>query len=642
MDRPVRALALLSCVTALGCHTNVAYQPKDCSAFMERQCLTPFPSSWFEQADPHTPTGVRVVFPDGVLPVNAMRVRVKPSALGSFDGYSPATPIIVYFEQGVTASQLPGPDAGDASTASDSPIAIIDEATGERAPFFAELDANAAAGDRQGLIIRPLVRLHPSAHYAVAITTALKDSTGHALAPQGQFAKWASGSLSGSDKLSAISDRLDETARALKKAGIDRSQLALAFDFHTASEDFLTGRLVSMRDRALAQAPKGLGYQLTDVQNPAQADDPNALRTIEGTFDAPSFEAGTDPSLLNLDADQKPIMGAPAPWPLFAVIPRCALTAPGPVPLLILGHGLFDTAKSELLDDRSMLQNLCMVAVGTDWLGVTMNDYLNIASTVLPDANQFGLITDRLQQAHVNFQVLTRLALNALASDPAFMVNGHPAYDTSRVYYWGASNGGIQGATYLALSPDIDRGVLNVPGAVWSAMIWRSSHFATAITLLTEAYPDRLDQQVLIGLSQILWDHTDPINFAPHLASPLPGVANTKQVIYQEAIGDAQVPNICTRIAMRTIGARGLAPLVQHLYGIEEVSGPTSGVIYTQWDVMATPLPPSTNTPATDNPAHEAVRGLPAVVDQTRMFFQPNGTIVNTCSGKPCVFPPSS
>ncbi|MHB8419774.1 MAG: hypothetical protein ACYDCL_16990 [Myxococcales bacterium] len=170
-----------------------------------------------------------------------------------------------------------------------------------------------------------------------------------------------------------------------------------------------------------------------------------------------------------------------------------------------------------------------------------------------------------------------------LSRDPVFQVNGRSVYDPSTRYYWGASNGGIQGTTFLALSPDIPRGVLNVPGAEWSLMIWRSSDFSDAFFVFDASYPDKLDQQILIALSQS----------------------------------------------------------VTPVYGLSSQPGPLSGIVYTQWDVRPAPLLSSSDVPPQDNAAHEACRRLPQSIQQSIDFLQPAGQIVQTCSG-PCQFPPGT
>ncbi len=612
-----------------------------CSPLATDQCLTPFPNAWFEEAAP-TATGFEVVFPDGTLPVNSSGTPVRQSAFGPSDGFSPATPIIVYFPQGVDPAGLTPASQAASSLDPQNPIALVDMASGQRIAFFSELDENASpsAGQKQALLIHPMTRLAHAHRYAVAITTALHDASGQPLAPEGAFAQWVANRLPGDAPLAEIASRLDDDAKALASLGISRDQLVLAWDFDTGSENQATGRLVQMRDAVLSAAPQGLGYAIDSVAvDDGGVGGQGALRIIDGRFQAPSFEAGPDPSMLNLAPDGGVIMGPAADWPFTAIVPYCAASAAAPVPLVVVGHGLFSDAHSELMGDRDLLEKLCMVGIGTNWTGDALPDLGVFAGTVLVNANQFGLITDRLMQAHANFVVLTRLAKNALASDPAFALGSRPAYDPSTVYYWGASNGGIQGATYLALSPDVERGVLNVPGAEWSLMIWRSADFGAAIVILDASYPDKLDQQLLIGLSQLAWDRTDPIEFAVHFNDPLPGVPMKKNALFQESSGDAAVTNLATEVEMRTLGATGLAPLVHPVFGIPSAPGPLSGIVYTQWDVQPTPLPPATDVPPPGNSAHGACRALPESIAQTKAFLTPGGEVIQTCDGG-CLFPP--
>ena len=53
----------------------------------------------------------------------------------------------------------------------------------------------------------------------------------------------------------------------------------------------------------------------------------------------------------------------------------------------------------------------------------------------------------------------------SFATDPtATVINGRLTIDPSRRYYYGNSQGGIFGLNYMALSTDVERGCLGVPG----------------------------------------------------------------------------------------------------------------------------------------------------------------------------------
>lgn len=608
---------------------------KGCAPFQADQCLTPFPNAWFEQGDSTTVTDQRIVFPEGVLPEMSPGKEVDPNLFGRLDGYSPATPMIVWFSQGVDASQLAPlgaqtiDDRIPASLAGDSPIVLLELASRERVPFFAELDANAnpAAGDRQSLLIHPMVRLQFAKRYVVAVRTTLRDASGQPLAPEGAFADWVAGKLAPGTALAELAERLDTDAAALASVGISKKDLALAWDFDTASQESTTGQLIAMRDETFAREPDGFGFTVTSTDE-TRTD--TRYRIINGTFQAPSFETGPDPSPLAIDEQGHAVMGDLADWPFTALIPACAETAPGPLPILVMGHGLSSSAQITVSRNDALANGLCMVLVGTDWKGLSRSD-VGTLTGVFSDLNSFPLVTSRLEQAHLNFLVLTRLMTKALGRDAALSVNGRSAVDPTQVYYWGESNGGIQGTTFLSLSPDVSRGVVDLVGAQWSLLTWRSTEFAPMLLALQSIYPDKLDQQVMTALTQSLWDKTDPIEHATALRG------SSKQLLFRESVHDSVVSNIATRTMMRTLGASALGPLVEPVWQLPGNAGPLEGLVYAQWSVDPQPVPPLTNVPAPDNGGHYKIRESPGSLAQMQGWLRPGGKAVNPCGG-PCLF----
>ena len=616
----------------LGC---AASPPPDtvpgCNPILGDDCLTPFPSAFFEANDPTTATGVRVAIPDAVLPM-PRSAPLTGARFALHDGMSPSTPFIVYFKAGVDAMQLPTLATLDASVQPDSPVQVIDFTTGARVPVMAELDANALPGQRQALIIRPMVRLAPATRYVIALV-GLHDAAGKPLAPAPFVALRDHTPLS--DSLEPVALHYDEIFASLDAAGVARGQLTLAWDVITASDADLTGHLVAMRDQALGMVG-ALTWTITKATDtPA---DPHRLREVIGTFQVPSFlTVDTLTSVLNADAAGNPLLRGLGTANFVVDIPACAATATAPLPVLVFGHGLFGTAPVELATpyEKQVGDFLCMVQIGTDWIGLSNPDFPTLANHVLPDFNQLHIVTDRLQQAHVNAQVLTRLFLTRMKDDPALQLAGRPVTDGSQVYYYGISDGGIQGTTFMALSEDVTRGVVNVPGCEWSSLMYRSMDFGPLLSLLSSVLPDPLDQQVLLALMQPDFDATDPASFAPHVfGDRLPGVP-AKQLLVQESINDLQVSNMATRVLVRTLGLPGL-DLEQPVFGVTELPGPLPSA-YTQWDVTPTPVPPTGNMPATDdNGAHEAIRRLVDLEDQLAGFLTPTGMVIQTCTG-PCV-----
>jgi hypothetical protein len=602
--------------------------PAGCNPLIGDDCATPFPSSFIEVADATTATGVRVAIADSSLPHPHAAPPLSAARLNRHDGISPSTPFVVYFARGVDPAQLPTQATLDRSVAADSAVQVLDFATGQRVPVFAELDANAVPPARQALIIRPMVRLAPATRYVVALV-GLNDADGHALDAPGFAALRDRTALNAS--LAKAAARYEEIFAALAAAGVARSSLTLAWDLTTASDADATGHLVAMRDQALAMVDS---LQWTITATTDTPSDPNRFRQIVGTFEVPSFLV--DDSLtatMNADAAGNPQLRGLGTANFVVDIPTCAQTANGPLPVMVFGHGLFGTAPTELATAYSkQLGNfLCMVQIGTDWIGLANYDFPVLANNVLPDFNNINIVTDRLQQAHVDAQVLTRLFLTRMKSDPAMAIANTPVTDGSQVYYYGISNGGIQGGTFMALSEDVTRGVLDVPGCEWSLLIQRSTDFNNLQSILDVELPDPLDQQLLLATLQVEFDYTDPASFAQHLlASPLPNTP-VKQILVQESIHDAQVTNIATRVLARTMGLPGI-DLEQPVFGVTQLAAPQPSA-YTQWDVMVT-APPDTNTtlPA-DNGAHGEIRKLVDLENQLKAFMTPTGQVTQTCTG---------
>jgi hypothetical protein len=340
--------------------------------------------------------------------------------------------------------------------------------------------------------------------------------------------------------------------------------------------------------------------------------------------------------MMNFGADGQPAISGTRDVPVTILIPKCAATEQKPLPYVVFGPGLFGNAKAYLAMQvfHEVADRVCMIWIGTDWIGLATDDIMILATYILPDLNKVYILTDRLQQGHVNNQVMTRLFRTALKDDDALKVDGHTITDGKEVYYFGVSNGGVQGGTYMALSKDVTRGTFNVPGCEWSFMIFRSTQFNPINPFLDSLYPDPLDRQLLVAASQADWDYSDPASFAAHLLrDPLPG-ATVKRILVQESIGDAQVPNLATRVLARTIGLKGL-DLTQHVYGIEEASAPLDSA-YTQWDTHISPLPPTTDMPApNDNGAHSDIQTFLPLQEQVQMFFAPDGQVQSVCGG-PC------
>jgi hypothetical protein len=652
-------------------------RPDLCEILNNAECMLPYPSSRFLEPAA-TPTGWRLAFPDGGMPkqnLNGVPTSLSPEPYRKLDGFSPTVQVLMHFPGGVDpvlsgASHLipgkPGePNArsyGTRSLDADSPTVLIDADSGEHIIHFVETDARAVGNPaRQVLFLRPGRSLQPGHHYIVAVRHLLHPD-GSAITPESSFAALRDRRPSTIASLEARRLHFEDLFFRLRHAGVERDDLQLAFDFVVQSDEGLTGQMLSMRDQAFAWLAAQSAPSFT-VQSVTENDcsQPGAFvwRVISGTFQVPLFltsdpvaDSGT-PGTLSVDADGNPVQNGITNPPFTIAVP-CSVLAGGGTPKhpLLFGHGLFGRG-SDILGylNQPLLHGFDFVVGATDWRGLSSPDLNPIATSylvkVILNLNQFDALPDRSRQGMLNTLVLGRmLRSGAFDVSPDFQTpGGTPVIDTSDMYYFGASLGGILGTMFAGLSPDIERANLDVPAINFSLLLQRATPFIQFDALL-KATGVNDPMETALGLSIIheLWVRGESASLATHVTrNPLPGT-NAKKILLTEAFLDQQVSNQGTEIEARTLG---LPQLVGSLLpGVAEVPD-EAGPLDSAWVVYDTGsfdlddpahapfIPPLANLAATPNDCdpHPRRGFIPASVDQLLHFLQPGGKIENFCNG---------
>ncbi|GGN51505.1 hypothetical protein FHR83_009316 [Actinoplanes campanulatus] len=589
--------------------------------------LLPFPSDRFTVADRSSPTGRRVHFPAGSLPANVAGTHIDPAEWNRQDGFSPGTPILVHVPglDPVTSGIAPVTDIGR-SLRPDAPIVLLNTRTGQRTPYWAELDAHAADDPaRQLLIIRPAVALSEATRYLVVLR-GLRDRTG----------AW----IPAPDR--AVSQRQGH-------------HLYLTWDFTVASRAGLTGRVLRMRDAAFAALGRAApAFTIGQVTDYTAEQDARIARQVRGTVTVPSYltGAGGPGSRLNYPpgGELPAASGTTYAAEFVCNIPR-GVTAQKPAHLSLYGHGLLG-APTEINagNVKQMAYDHGFLFCATSWIGLSAADIPFVAG-VWSDLSGFPSVPDRLQQSFLNFLFLGR----AMVANGGF--DAHPAFQDGQgrslldrrggLHYDGNSQGGINGGALTAIAQDWTRAVLGVPGMNYSTMLQRSTAFAPFQQLMDRSYPDRTDQQVIFGLLQMLWDRGEANGYAQHLTSrPLPGTP-VHQVLMHVAFGDHQVSPAAAQVQARTIGARlhrpALAPgwsdEVVPFWGIGAIrSYPYRGSALVVWNSGEAYAPPPTNLAPSDPrygpDPHEFPRAQPGAQSQKAAFLL-TGRVIDVCGG-PC------
>ncbi|MEO8549647.1 MAG: Ig-like domain-containing protein [Kofleriaceae bacterium] len=152
---------------------------------------------------------------------------------------------------------------------------------------------------------------------------------------------------------------------------------------------------------------------------------------------------------------------------------------------------------------------------------------------------------DHFQQALVDLGALDR-SLRKGAWQPLL---GHPV-DATRIYYAGQSLGGIMGAVFLGTNPDIQRAVLNVPGAGLIPLFDDSTFFSAQLdAFFTRQHIDRasFDGRRFLTVAHWFLDAVDPQHLGP--------IISQRAVMLQMATLDFIIPNANTELLQQVTGA---------------------------------------------------------------------------------------
>jgi len=624
--------------------------PERCDPIDPRHCLLPFPNDFFAVEDATTDTGLRVHLDPASMPVNVKGKAIDPTEWNRNDGFSPGSAVVLFAPNvdPTLSGTAPLTDI-QRSLDPDAPIVIIDAATGERHPYWAELDAHATNDADRLLVVNPAVSFREGHRYIAAFRN-LRDHGNAPLVPSEVFESYRAGTVSDVPAVEARRPHMEQLFASLAGAGVDRGDLFAAWDFTIASTRGLSERMLHLRDDAFAslngEAP---AFTVTNVQADT---DPRTARRISGTFEVPLYLnfSGNPGSWFANGPNGLPRRTGTYHASFICTVAHVSFgdgTTPNPARPVVYGHGLLgsnDEVDAGNIADMEHEHNMMYCA--TKWIGISDEDILN-AAHILQDMSAFKTLADRCQQGMLNTLFLGRLLKHAdgFASDPAFQLNGQPIFDRTNLFYDGNSQGGIMGGAVTAIAQDWRRAVLGVPGMNYALLLPRSSDFVPFMPLIKNSYPDQLEQSLILDLAQQLWDRAETNGYAQHLTrDPYPGTP-THQVMMHVAYGDHQVTTYAAEVEARTIGARlhepavapGRSPDVTPYWGIKAVrTWPTYGSIIEIWDSGSPPPPLSNLPPLVGHDSHEDPRHDAKARLQKSQFLRRNGQADDVCGGLPC------
>jgi len=474
--------------------------------------------------------------------------------------------------------------------------------------------------DRMNVEVRPAVQpLAEQSRYAVVLRDRIRDADGQpvAIMPAGHFLTAAQPiAVAGSSQVGVVDD-----ADAIKLEGVrnevvdflatldDTSDVLAAWTFTTMTVRPGLDDLVDQP--ALAQvSPDPV---LVEHMTPLEAVNDFALG-ITSLFNVGDVYSGTIESPIFLDKLTRAWRGDGSytveSIPFTIAVPR-NVSPSKPVPVVIFGHGIMTERRFVLaIADSLAARGYASVAIDFPFHGdrtycwsegpLSIPDPQTGELTPLADpcedgytcaadgrcvdaANQGNHLRDwpiiGMHQAsgaafieiehiantrdHFMQTVIDLASLSrSLRQGDWEAIIGAPV-ETDHLYYVGQSLGGIIGATFVALSPEIDRAVLNVPGVDTVDLFDQSGYFSSQVdAFFKREHVDRASFEGFRFMNVARWfmDSADPQGVASHLLD------GGRKVLIQMATLDFIIPNQFTEKLEELSGAPRKDYVAEHAF----------------------------------------------------------------------------
>jgi hypothetical protein len=520
--------------------------PEPCALAAVRSCALPYPSDEFTVEDPSTGTGRRVELPSELVGAHLLR-QLGPGArpedaFGGADGYASLTPVMFEVDRPVDPVTLPA-DGGDA-------LAVFDLTTGRRVPLRAEVPAEAARHGAPDTIVVawPRERFEPGHTYLARLTTAVRPRAGGTLEKPAGLREASPEVTELRDALEALEgDRWDEVV------SVTRFTVRSAANA-TAQLDEMV-RIARSQDHPFrnvtTQLPLLFEHTSTVVTGEVRISD---FRDADGVARA---EHGPTPRWV----------------PFLMTVPERPAGVEG-APVAIYGHGL-TVAKETMFAVASANAELGVATIGIDVPnhGQRQAGFDGGYLLELTNPQKLGrLVSMPLQGVvdHVSLlsaveEHLGQLELR-LPDLPGRVGQPAPRLDTTRVLYQGTSMGGVLGATFASVAPELDGAFLQVAGTGISDVIYHSLLWPLFMGVLP-VDASTGDAYALMGAATMLLDGADNVNVLPRARDA--GTA----VFLAYGVGDGVVPNWASDRMIGLLDLPLVGPRIAHLESEPPLTG---------------------------------------------------------------------
>ncbi len=480
------------------------------------------------------------------FPTSGEVVDTYRMAADELDGFGLNAALFARFDGPVDPASLPDA-AGSLEATAAVYVVDIDAGSptyGARTPVVATYRAarTQTLGDHH-LAVRPYpgFGLAERTTYALVLTRRLLDPAGEPVGTSDTFAAVIAAGASSETAVLAAREVYAALGAWLDEPGGDeRADVIAAAVFTTQT---ISDAAPALR-RGVRAAPVPVATAVTFREGRPQ------FRLFSGAYEAPNFQGGMVPydtpgsgGITILDGVAVPTRMEPM---RFAVsVPVSAMPAAG-YPLVIYQHGTGG-------DDRSFVDDGTAAALGLAGFAVISTDQVlhgprnpggNPELDFFKFPNPRAMRDNSLQGAADAFAQL-RLTESLAIVDGATTHR----FDTSRVYYFGHSQGGLTGPGFVAFEPRIAGAVFSGTGGIlYLALLEKKLPFDIAGLLGAYLEDDPVDaNNPSLALLQMWVERADGVNYAPLMVRTPPTVDGAvlapRNIFQTEGFTDRYTPN---------------------------------------------------------------------------------------------------
>ncbi|MCB9557980.1 MAG: hypothetical protein H6707_17840 [Deltaproteobacteria bacterium] len=435
---------------------------------------------------------------------------------------------------------------------------------------------------QNSVALRPKLPLAANTTYAVLLRSGIKGTDGKPVAADGDFAEML--------KSSAPSDaRLKTAWQAYAVLRAYLSDKSIATDALVGGTVFTTmdprHRMAALREVVRASPAPGLSQiTLCDGKTKSPCDDgkdqnhvcpstvSDEFHELHALYKTPVFQRGTPPFKepkdggdIAYDGSNKPQIVRQDDVCVVITVPKAAMPASG-WPVTIFGHGTggnlrtfigngVATSLSQITGDQSeVIARSVVVSIDGSMHGPRRNSadppdelFFNLKNPAASRDNVYQGAADKFQLV----RVIESLALSAQDSPTGAAID----LDSARLYYFGHSQGTVEGLPFVAYEPLVKAVVLSGAGGLLRESLLSKRQpvdIASAVRLaLSDTNVDH--DHALLNIMQLFFEEIDGLNYGAALVRSPPTGKSPRHLLLGSGVADGFTPPSTTRLLGQSI-----------------------------------------------------------------------------------------